>query len=421
MDPVGVAASIITLSELASELVDFLHSVKNASSEQTRLRNEVTILSELLTALDRRRKDIEAEGEGFQTIRALVVDGRAVDQCYESLETLKGKSRKDKGFGIEKLGRNLLWHFGKKEVNEALMSVERLKSSLDLALTNDVSVLVQKMKINSDVLTRDVSGLKDDFKGQELDKECQELGDWLSPFNFSAMQQEILHRCHAGTGKWMLESENFQQWSRSHNETLWCPGIPGAGKTYLASIIVDYLQRQTSPQGQDAVLCLFCDFNQQANQTAYNFMGALLKQLARAGRTLSSGFGRIHTARESGRRFDFKDLSDIFRTKLKRFSKTFIIIDALDEVSENADIRTTLLKELRSCPINLLVTSRHDPTIKEQFSEAQRCDIRATDEDIRSYISERIEQENRLSRQLRSSPTLRDEIPAHIVGSAKGM
>lgn len=112
---------------------------------------------------------------------------------------------------------------------------------------------------------------------------------------------------------------------------------------------------------------------------------------------------------------------DIFRKELKRFSKTFIIIDALDEVSESADIRTILLKELRSCPVNLLVTSRHDPTFKIHFSEAQRCDIIAPDEDIRSYISERIGQENRLTRQIGSFPSFKDKIPARIVGSAKGM
>ena len=421
MDPVTIATSVTALAEVASNVIRYLYSVKNASSEQKKLRNEVAIVSGLLTALDRPQEDMEAEDEGFTTIRALTVDGGAVDQCKESLEKLRSKTHNDKVSGIEKIGRNFTWHFGKDEINEALMNVERLKSSLDLALTNDVGLLVQKIKVNSDVLTRDVSELKDDVRGQKIDQERQEVGNWLSPFDFRAIQQEIFHRCHAGTGKWILESEKFQQWSSSHNDTLWCPGIPGAGKTYLAAIIIDYLRRKTSLEGQDAVLCLFCNFNEQANQTAYNFIGALLKQLVQASRTLSCGIRSIYDTRAKGRGPDFKELADIFRTELKRFSKTFIIIDALDEVSESADIRTILLKELRSCPVNLLVTSRHDPTIKKQFSEAQRCDIIAADEDIRSYISERIEQENRLTRQIRSFPSFKDEIPARIVGSAKGM
>ena len=421
MDPLSITASIPALIELASKLIAFLYSVKNASSEQTKLRNEVVIVSGLLTALDIRRKDMRADDEGFATMRALAVKGGAVDQCKESLERLMGKTDNDNVSGIEKLGRDLTWHFRRIEVNEALTSVERLKSSLSLALTNDVGVLVQKMKFNSDVLIRDVSELKDELKSHKIEKEWQEVGDWLSPFDFRAIQQDILRKCHAGTGKWMLESDEFRQWSSSHNETLWCPGIPGAGKTYLSSIIIDYLQRRTSSEGPNVVLCLFCNFDEQANQTAYNFMGALLKQLTQASQTLPVGIRSIYDTRERGRRPEYRDLVDIFRTELKRFPKAFIVIDALDEVLESADIRTILLKELRSCPVNLLVTSRHDPIIEKDFFEAQRCDIRATDEDIRSYISERIGQENRLSRQIRSFPSLRDDIPARIVGSAKGM
>lgn len=421
MDPVTIATSISALGELAINVISYLCSVKNASSEQKRLRNEVAIVSGLLTALDRRQKDMEAEDEGFPTIRALAVDGRAVDQCKESLEKLRSKAHNDKVSGIEKIGRNLTWHFGKDEISEALMSVERLKSSLDLALTNDVSILVQKLKVNSDVLTRDVSELKDDVRGQKIDQERQEVGNWLSPFDFRAIQQDILQRCHAGTGKWMLESNKFQQWSSSHNETLWCPGIPGAGKTYLASIVIDYLQRQTCSEGQSMVLCLFCNFNEQADQTAYKFMGTLLKQLVQTRHDLSSVIRSMYDRREHDGRPDFSKLADAFRTELKRFSKIFIVIDALDETLESGDIRTRLLPELRSSPVNLLVTSRHDPTIQKQFSEAQLCEIYAIDEDMRSYISERMGRKGRLSRQIESVESLRDDILARVVGSAKGM
>ena len=420
MDPLSISSSIVALLQLTGNITSFLSSVKNASSEQSKLRDEVITVTGLLKALEMRLKGMKADDEGFLTIRALA-EGGALDQCKEGLEELMGKTDNDKASGIEKFGRKFTWHFGKTEVNKTLMSVERLKTLLNLALMNDVGILMQKIKVDSEVLTRDVAELTEDFKCLKIDKECQVVGDWLSPFDFRAIQQELLHRSHPGTGKWMLESDKFQQWSSSHNETLWCPGIPGAGKTYLASIVIDYLQRQTSSEGQGAVLCLFCNFNEHANQTAYKFMGALLKQLTQASRTLSSGIRNIYDKRETVGRSDFRVLADAFRTELKRYSKTFIVIDALDEVSESADIRTVLLEELRSCPVNLLVTSRHDPTIEKQFSEAQHCEIHATDEDIRSYICERIGREDRLSRQIRRVPSLEDDIPARIVGSAKGM
>ena len=420
MDPLSISASIVALFQLTDSLLSFLSTVKNASSEQKKLHDEAITVTGLLKVLDMRLDGMKADNEGFLTIRALTECG-TLDRCRESLEELIGKTDNDKVSGIEKFGRNFTWHFGKTEVNKTLMSVERLKTLLNLALMNHVGILMQKIKVDSEVLTRDVAELKEDFQSLKVDKECQVVGDWLSPLDFNAIQQDIFSKCHAGTGKWMFESDEFQQWSSSHNETLWCPGIPGAGKTYLASIVIDYLKRQTSSEGQDAVLCLFCNFNEQANQTAYKFMGALLKQLAQGSRSLSSGIRSIYDTREAVHTSHFRVLADTFRTELKRYSKTFIVIDALDEVSESADIRTMLLEELRSCPVNLLVTSRHDPTIKKQFCEAQHCEINATDEDIRSYISKRIGLEKRLSRQIRSVPSLEDDIPARIVGSAKGM
>ena len=420
MDPVSISGTMVALFQLTGSILSFLSSVRNASSEQKKLRDEVITVIGLLKMMEMRLEAMKADDEGCQTIRVLA-ESSVLDRCKEILEELIGKTDNDKVSGIKNLGKNFTWHFGKTEVNKTLMSVERLKTLLNLASMNDVGILVQKIKVESEVLTRNVAELKEDFEGLKIDKECQVVGDWLSPFDFNAIQQEFLNKSHAGTGRWMLESDEFQQWSSSQNETLWCPGIPGAGKTYLASIVIDYLQRQTSSEGQTAVLCLFCNFNSQANQTAHKFMSALLKQLVRASRTLPSGVKRIYDKRKNVRELEFKVLADAFRTEIENYHKIFIVIDALDEVSESADIRTMLLKELRSCPVNLLVTSRHDPTIRKQFSEAQHYEIHATDEDIRSYVSGRMALENRLSRLIRSVPSLKDDIPARVVGSAKGM
>ena len=420
MDPLSISGSIVALFQVTGSILSFLSSVRNASLEQNKLRDEVIIVIGLLKMMEMRLDAMKADDEGCLTIRVLAESG-VLDRCKESLQELIGKTDNGTVSGLEKFGRKFTWHFDKPEVNKTLISLERLKSLLNLALMNDVGILTQKIKVDSEMLIREVAEIKDGLERQKIDKECQVVGDWLSPFDFNTIQQEIYRKCHAGTGKWLLESDEFQQWSTSDNETLWCPGIPGAGKTYLASIVIDYLRRRTSSEGLNAVLCLFCNFNAQANQTAHKFMGALLKQLARASRTLPSGIKRMYDEREKVRELDFKVLADAFRKEINKYSKAFVVIDALDEVSESADIRTMLLEELQSCPVNLLVTSRYDPTIRRQFSEAQHYEIHATDKDIRSYVSGRMALENRLSRQIRSVPTLEDDIPARIVGSAKGM
>ena len=241
MDPVSISGTMVALFQLTGSILSFLCSVRNASSEQNKLRDEVITVIGLLKMMEMRLEAMQAGDEGCQTIRVLA-ESNVLDRCKETLEELIGKTANDKVFGIMKFGRNLTWHFGKIEVNKTLMSVERLKTLLNLASMNDVGMLTQKIKVDSEMLISDVAEIKEGFERQNIDKECQVIGDWLSPFDFDDIQQEIFKNCRKGTGKWMLESNGFQQWLSTHKGTLWCPGIPGAGKTYLASIVIDYLQ-----------------------------------------------------------------------------------------------------------------------------------------------------------------------------------
>ncbi|MCJ1417968.1 hypothetical protein MMC32_004313, partial [Xylographa parallela] len=75
----------------------------------------------------------------------------------------------------------------------------------------------------------------------------QEILDWLTPIDYSAEQSDFLRRRQAETGQWLLDHSAYQQWVASKQGTLFCPGIPGAGKTILTSIVVDDLYKRYPP------------------------------------------------------------------------------------------------------------------------------------------------------------------------------
>ena len=50
---------------------------------------------------------------------------------------------------------------------------------------------------------------------------------WLSSFDYGAPQSDFLSAKQAGTGLWLLESQEFQDWSSGSKGILFCPGIPG--------------------------------------------------------------------------------------------------------------------------------------------------------------------------------------------------
>src|SRR3954467_1739118 len=65
--------------------------------------------------------------------------------------------------------------------------------------------------------------------------------DWLAK-DYGSQQTDYIKLRQPGTGQWLLNSSEFQTWLKTDNQTLFCPGIPGAGKTIITSIVIDHLQ-----------------------------------------------------------------------------------------------------------------------------------------------------------------------------------
>jgi hypothetical protein len=55
---------------------------------------------------------------------------------------------------------------------------------------------------------------------------------WLPSIGYDPQQSYFSNR-EPGTGQWLLNSEQYQNWLKADNQTLFCPGIPGAGKTFI--------------------------------------------------------------------------------------------------------------------------------------------------------------------------------------------
>lgn len=89
---------------------------------------------------------------------------------------------------------------------------------------------------------------------------------------------------------------------------------------------------------------------------------------------------------------------------LRSFRRSFLIVDALDEYIDEEDIGFStsprLLEELKkiliSCQSNcrLFLTSRSDRLAMSQAMAATRIEIRADEDDIRSYLSCKVHDPN---------------------------
>jgi ankyrin repeat domain-containing protein 50 len=188
------------------------------------------------------------------------------------------------------------------------------------------------------------------------------------------------------------------------------------------SVVINYLER-TIKQENVAVVYIYCTHRQQ-NQTAGNLVASLLKQLIQQRTDIPGNIRDLYRHHRSRQTHPpLSEYSRLLQAELRHFLKVFIVIDALDECSEENRIREHFLAEVQklSPMVRLLVTSRHMPDIERKFEGTAQLEIRASDEDVKRYLESRIESQLPLAKYVRTDPTLRSDILDTIIKRAHGM
>ncbi len=116
----------------------------------------------------------------------------------------------------------------------------------------------------------------DRLNRQHKDQERQLLMNWLAPADFSNQHTDIISRREEGTGEWLLSSKEYIQWRTGMQRLLLCPGIPGAGKTTMSSIIVNDLWKHFDQHTDHVVAYAYCSYHRQHEQTLTNLLPTIL-------------------------------------------------------------------------------------------------------------------------------------------------
>ena len=207
---------------------------------------------------------------------------------------------------------------------------------------------------------------------------------------------------------------------------MWCRGIPGAGKTVLASLMIDSLREpemtQNSPRSQQAcngVAGIYCSY--KSPQITANLLGSLLQQLLLPLTSISdSDQAAIAT----------ENVTKSLSKALKQYQSTFIIADALDECPN----RIELLKELRQLLestytnpsdtlLHILVTGRDSVAaeMKRELKPDECLEIRSSEADVRSYLQQGLCVQSQLLQWIKDSPEFGCLIVEAIISRVNGM
>ncbi|KAJ7600104.1 ankyrin repeat-containing domain protein [Mycena floridula] len=257
-------------------------------------------------------------------------------------------------------------------------------------------------------------------------KQRGEFLEWISPLDFHATQTTTFGRHTIGTGTWLLQDSQFLEWLQGNMKLLWCRGDPGVGKTILASVIIDHLQRLVMTP-EDVVIYIYCEYNRKAEQTSMQLLGSILKQLVERRPVISQHLLSLYRTHSSCKTIPtFPELMDALRTELQSYTRACLIVDALDECSDEAR-NLFLSKEspagLRSFADQLLMTSRNMPSIAHalKLQSESTIHIQAHVEDLQTYIQGCLVGVKRLNRLVKENRSLQDNIIKVVISKAAGM
>ncbi|KAJ7318054.1 ankyrin repeat-containing domain protein [Mycena albidolilacea] len=240
---------------------------------------------------------------------------------------------------------------------------------------------------------------------------------WLSPINFFLRHADISQLREKGTGGWLLADPVFKKWKSGSGSTLWCHGIPGAGKTVLVSMVVDHLSAAFRNNKDIGISCIYLNHKEVDIQTPSRLLAGLWRQLV-YDRDISSIAENLYKQHwQKGTAPSLEEVVNVLSSSIKEFSQVFIIVDAMDEYPE--DQRLILLKHLTeqmglSLSVNLMVTSRPHVPAGPTLPNVETLEIGAMAEDIQKFVNARIDLSSCLYKHVQRQPKLREDILSKI-------
>lgn len=253
---------------------------------------------------------------------------------------------------------------------------------------------------------------------------------WLPPPDPSTNYNKAVQQRQEGTGLWLMRSNQFCLWLTKQNSFLWLYGIPGCGKTILSSTIIDYVEKTYPDQ---LLLYFYFDFNDSSKQTLGNVVLSLIFQLYSKCKDTQGLLESFISACEVTQKTPTPaKLCEVFFQMIAQTKEVYIILDALDECVTRKGPEGLLswiqrLLRWKEKNVHLLVTSRPEHDIVLELRNLTQGDENMVNlksdlinNDIRSYIHNRVREDNGLTR-WKSRPDVLDEVEMRLMEKANGM
>ena len=435
-DLLSVSASISGLVTLADivfrRTYKYVKAVKKASKDITALSTEIGALYGILSNLQMVSRQLE--DEIFESTTRV----HHIHSCYQTLEEVKHILDKDDTSSLhdqrlETVKRKLRWPFTSSEVKNLIAEIERHKTTLGLA-SNVVcmSGLLQALS-RQDQIRDTIEGVRTELKERHeaetritINKERKEILNSFAKIDCRSNHGMSRKLRSPGTGLWLTEGQDFKKWLETKNARLWLYGIPGAGKTVLASSVIEEALRTSN--SSTAVAYSYCDYKDTTTQDLSNILCSLAQQFAKQDEEsfakLREFYETYNPEHQRGFKYDSEALLGLLRAVTMPFDCAMIIVDGLDECGINVPLVVDSLIALNdgeNTTVKTVFLSRDEIEIRERLGNYTKVSIAARSSDLRLYVGAEIDLRTRKKRLRIKDQSLKEHMLERLVEGAEGM
>lgn len=207
--------------------------------------------------------------------------------------------------------------------------------------------------------------------------------------------------------------------SKSPDRMLWIYGIPGAGKTVLASFVIEQIKILCEGTANQKYAYYYCHYSNDQDESL-PLLSWVVSQICRQLRWVPF---QLKQLQDRGCEPTLSELQYVLELALVRLESFFIVVDAVDESTPRGELvrlLATMTLDSRFQKIRILATSRKYWDIERFFSGISTSismKNRYVDADIERHIRTRLNSSFRLRRWHDSLQEIEDA----LVRKANGM
>ncbi|KAF5699679.1 hypothetical protein FMUND_14640 [Fusarium mundagurra] len=391
-EALGVVASAIAVIQISKEVISackfYIEALR--SDAPTSLRTVLIKVSTLKSVLEN-LEFISKCGTFTPALQnRLAASDGPIEGCRTTMTALEKlfpkqyiqkRQNTSKRQKVQATFTTLAWPLKQGQIQDLLQQISRHREGIQLALTTEVT---------KDI--KDIKAASEEIRSMLTEEQRHRVYNWLTSTDASPIHNRSRKLYEDGTGSWILRSQHWTNWLASRVRCLWVHGIPGSGKTILASWLITNIQvhcNKVSVSDSPYVSAYYyCYFGHHQDETA-PFLRWVITQLSRVGGVVST---LMHDLFKRGAEPSISELLGALEQILQMFSRVYIVIDAVDESDprdELLEVIQTLVTGQRFCNVQILVTSRDYIDIErvmEKLSISVPMANELVERDIRLHI-----------------------------------